>query len=101
MRGHRRPENAEANARRIAASWNACLDVPTVVLEAQQSGGLPGNERLGTAKKLLEEVVNLCAIGDIDENTDDGLGWGGFVRDAKAFINQAAAQGQQSEGDGA
>ena len=41
--GYDPTENAEANARRIAASWNACLDVPTEVLEAEQSGGLPWN----------------------------------------------------------
>ena len=32
---------------------------------------------------LLHQVLNLCAIGDIDENSDDGLGWAGFVREAK------------------
>lgn len=32
---------AEANARRLAACWNACEGVPTEVLEAQHGGGLP------------------------------------------------------------
>ena len=31
----------EANARRLVACWNVCDGVPTEVLEAQQSGGLP------------------------------------------------------------
>ena len=31
----------EENARRIAATWNACQGIPIEVLEAQQSGGLP------------------------------------------------------------
>lgn len=41
------------------------------------------------ALKLLQETVGLCAIGDIDEDTDDGMGWGGLVRDAKALIAEA------------
>lgn len=32
-----------ADLERMAACWNACLKVPTEVLEAQQSGGLPWN----------------------------------------------------------
>lgn len=31
----------EANAKRLAACWNACDGVPIEVLETQQSGGLP------------------------------------------------------------
>jgi hypothetical protein len=31
---------------------------------------------------LLQEMVDLCAIGDLDENTDDGLGWAGLIGDA-------------------
>jgi hypothetical protein len=38
------------------------------------------------ALKLLQEMVDLCALGDIDEDTDDGLGWAGLVRDAKALL---------------
>lgn len=34
-------EPSEADARRLVACWNACEGVPTEVLEAQQSGGLP------------------------------------------------------------
>ena len=42
-----------------------------------------------SALKLLQEMVDLCALGDIDEHTDDGLGWAGLVRDAKALIAAA------------
>jgi hypothetical protein len=41
-----------------------------------------------TSLDLLREVVNLCAIGDIDENSDDGIGWAAFVRDAKQLLAQ-------------
>lgn len=32
---------SEANARRLAAAWNACDGVPIEVLEAQEAGGMP------------------------------------------------------------
>jgi hypothetical protein len=32
---------SEANARRLAAAWNACDGVPVEVLEAQEAGGMP------------------------------------------------------------
>lgn len=35
------PDPQRANARRLVACWNACLDVPIEVLEAQSAGGLP------------------------------------------------------------
>lgn len=35
---------------------------------------------------LIEEVINLCAIGDIDEKTDDGIGWGSWVARAKVEV---------------
>ncbi len=33
----------EANARRLAACWNACQGIPIEVLEANAAGGLPWN----------------------------------------------------------
>lgn len=38
-------------------------------------------------RALLQEAVNLCAIGDIDETTEEP-GWSSFVTDAKAVIKQ-------------
>lgn len=34
-------DSSPADARRIVAAWNACQGIPTDVLEAQHSGGLP------------------------------------------------------------
>lgn len=76
------PESV-ANARRLAACWNACLKVPTEVLEAQQSGGLPWNvadqidqcmrlDELLQALKGLEEAY--CRAGSPltrDERLED------------------------------
>lgn len=39
--GEQPSERQIANFRRLSACWNACEGVPTEVLEAQQSGGLP------------------------------------------------------------
>jgi len=51
--------------------------------KAQPAPAVPS---LREALELLQEAVDLCAIGDIDETTDDGLGWAGFVRDEKAML---------------
>lgn len=37
-------------------------------------------------RAIVQEFVHLCEIGDIDEHTDDGLGWGALVREAKAAL---------------
>lgn len=34
-------DEQEQNARRLVAAWNASIDVPTEVLEANSAGGLP------------------------------------------------------------
>lgn len=39
-----------------------------------------------SVQKLIEEFVALCEIGDITEDTDDGIGWGAVVKDAKAWL---------------
>jgi hypothetical protein len=38
---------------------------------------------------LLREFIDLCAVGDCDENTD-ALGWGDLIKRAKAELNAAA-----------
>lgn len=72
-----------ADLERMAACWNACLKVPTEVLEAQQSGGLPWNvadqidqcmrlDELLQALKGLEEAY--CRAGSPltrDERLED------------------------------
>ncbi len=35
---------------------------------------------------FLRDFVNLCAVGDITEDSDDGLGWADLVRRAKAML---------------
>jgi hypothetical protein len=34
----------------------------------------------------IVDAINLCAVGDIDETSDDGMGWGDWVRRAKAVL---------------
>jgi hypothetical protein len=50
------------------------------------------NARLiAAAPELLEalrEILDLCAVGDVDENTE-ALGWGAVIRDAKAALAKA------------
>ena len=41
LAGEANEQEAMSNAHRLAVCWNACEGVPTEVLEAQQSGGLP------------------------------------------------------------
>jgi hypothetical protein len=59
----------ESIALRIAACWNACEGVPTEVLQANQSGGLPWNvadqiEQRVLHAELLEALKNLAAIAN-------------------------------------
>lgn len=35
---------------------------------------------------LLRRMINLCAIGDLDENSDDPYGWGPLVAEAKQYV---------------
>lgn len=54
---------SHANGRRLAVCWNACQGIPTEVLEAQQSGGLPWS----VADQIEARVVQadlVCALGD-------------------------------------
>lgn len=37
-------------------------------------------------KVLLDEAIEMCAVGDITEETDDGIGWGSWVGRAKAEV---------------
>jgi hypothetical protein len=55
----------EANARRLVACWNACEGVPTEVLEAACSGGLPWHvadqiEHRIKLDRLLTELRNIA-----------------------------------------
>lgn len=36
----------------------------------------------------LREIVNLCAVGDVDESTE-ALGWGAVIKDANAALAAA------------
>jgi hypothetical protein len=80
-------------------TWAELLAVAEAVDEAQYDASVSGPPETATslaeAAALLQEAVDLCAVGDIDEGTDDGLGWAGFVRDSKqllAALEMAPAQ---------
>lgn len=69
-------EPSKEDARRLVACWNACKDVPTEVLEAQQAGGLPWAvadqiEALVQRGELLAVLRNF----EIQGPDDDGLVW--------------------------
>jgi hypothetical protein len=51
----------------------------------------PAQQAQPPAVALLQEVVDLCAVGDIDEHSEHE-GWAGVVRDAKAMIAAQQAQ---------
>ena len=51
-------------------------------------------EPTAVMRALLQEAIDLCLIGDIDENSEHE-GWAGFVRDAKRIL---AASPQSSIG---
>jgi len=46
---------------------------------------MSGVEQLERANRLLREVVNMCAIGDTDENCSDPS-WAGLIREAKNHL---------------
>ena len=35
---------------------------------------------------FLRDFINLCAVGDITEDSDDGLGWADLVKRARAIL---------------
>lgn len=39
-------------------------------------------------KQYIQEAIDMCAVGDIDETTDDGIGWGSWVARAKAEVRR-------------
>lgn len=55
----------EANARRLAACWNACEGIPTEALEAQQSGGLPWS--------VADQIDKLAALSRAERQSDELL----------------------------
>jgi len=74
------------------------LDDRTASIASSKSGwrGTPlyrspvpscGAERLVS---LLMDGLELCQIGDINEHTDDGIGWGAWVAEVKAALSDAA-----------
>jgi hypothetical protein len=46
------------------------------------------DELIAALVASLTEVIDLCAIGDVDETTE-ALGWGETIKDAKAAIAKA------------
>lgn len=71
---HGEGDTDAANARRIVACVNACEGVPTEVLEANRSGGLPWSvpeqlEELAVRKALLEALKEILAMTDEDTGT--------------------------------
>lgn len=74
------PSDADGleNARRIVAAWNACQGIPTEVLEAQQSGGLPWSvadqiEARVIQADLLEALQEFVSCRDEARSIDDGV----------------------------
>jgi hypothetical protein len=82
-------------ARTVVARFNFLKDMPTPQLEA---GAAPYTQIADWNKKLiqdrdrlatsLQELIDLCALGDVDENTE-AHGWGHAITEAKASIVMA------------
>jgi hypothetical protein len=43
--------------------------------------------RIDELERLLSEFVALCALGDLDEKSDDGIGWGVLIKDTKRKLD--------------
>lgn len=56
-----------SDARRLAAAWNACQGIPTEVLEAQQSGGLPWS----VADQIEARVTQAALVAALQESVED------------------------------
>jgi hypothetical protein len=54
-------------------------------------------EALTKARELLREFIDLCQVGDVDENTD-ALGWGDLILSAKSFL-ASPVEAPQAEPD--
>lgn len=104
--GEQLVERQRENMRRIAACWNACKGVPTEVLEAQQSGGLPWSvadqidaaadrNRLRAQRDELLELLRdwLNDYGDCAE--------GGEADELMQFTRTAIAKATGQEGGAA
>lgn len=44
-------------------------------------------------RAIVAEVINLCAVGDVDETTK-ALGWGAVIRRAKNLVPQRGVVGE-------
>lgn len=93
--------DTRANARRLAACWNACEDVPIEALEAGMAGGLPWSvadqiEKMVDRDFLLEALSLL--LHEVDESAIAGAadcGWKVAVQKSRAAL--AKATGKTSE----
>lgn len=76
-----------SNQRRIIACWNACLDVPTEVLETSRAGGLPWSvpEQLD---RMRERATLIEALEKAREALDDAQG---NLDPEKCFITKVNA----------
>lgn len=71
---------ADANEDLDSTIDGALLDALSTALRAVE---LPRHD--GTPNDMLREFVNLCAVGDVNEDTD-ALGWGDLIGRAKAYL---------------
>ena len=69
----------------VRRGWGRPVETgPDAAAQARYSAIVLEGDRETVALDLLREAINLAAVGDIDETVDDGLGWGDWVRRAKA-----------------
>jgi len=54
-------------------------------------GASPTHTHIETARNMLREFIDLCQVGDVDENTEV-FGWGTLILEAKSFLATAFEQ---------
>src|ERR1700751_5014971 len=69
-------------------AWIMLLRSTAEATDEERAEDLANATLMGAAPELLEslkEILDLCAIGDVDESTE-AYGWGDAIKDAKSAI---------------
>jgi hypothetical protein len=81
--------NVEMNLRRSMPSWR---ELEALTDQREAMADWTTRKRAAAPKAptepaaFLRDFINLCAVGDITEDSDDGLGWADLVKRAKAML---------------
>lgn len=77
-----------ARLRILSSKWLIGDGGQTCAEAAAELERLQASER--RLREALKELLNLCAIGDVDESTE-AHGWGAAIKEARAALEQLSA----------